>query len=171
MKSTKIKMMCGFIFSIAGIFFLTTCTKFCVDQIKKPANIPAVDWDDYNDVYTVFWNYYTLCSEAKKDDSGKDIMIIGWIYSGDRPISTTRFSLTTEENRFEVSTYKIPIVGIRTHGDMEKELQTKLDTCDLSKKCFIKGKLVFRCEEGPSKTCSKSKPEIFLENIENIYFE
>ena len=169
MKSTKTKMMNGFIISIASIFFLTACKQACIYQIEKPANVHAVDWDNYNDVYTVFWNYYTFCSETKKEDSGKEIMISGWIRKNSgsiHGISANRFSLVEEDKVNAELSY--PFVDIL--GRVGEELQTILDTCDLNKKCFIKGSLIFNCLKTVS-VWDESVPEILLENTDNIYFE
>ena len=153
-----------------SIFFLASCREFCIDQIKKPANVTAVDWDNYNDVYTVFWNYYTFCSERNEKDLGKDIMIYGWIRkaSGSIPeISAQRFSLVIEDKVNSELSY--PFVDILARDDVKIELQSILDTLDLKKKIFIKGKLIFNCLKTVS-ICDKSVPEIILEEINNINF-
>ena len=167
MKSTKIKTILISIVVCAGIFFLSACTKLCVDQVKKPANVPAVDWEVYNDVYTVFWNYYTFCSRTKEEDRGKEIMIYGWV----RYITSAKRFTLYEEHRVNSEDHSCPSVEILTRDDnVKKELQAILDTCDLKKKCFIKGRLGFNCLQTIS-ICDTSVPEILLENIDNINFE
>jgi hypothetical protein len=154
MKPTQIKIILSFIlFAIA----FSACEK-----IKIPKDVKSIDWRNYNDVYDVFWNYYTLCSEIKKGDEDKIIKVYGWIYPqwggglilGDRPN--------------KVNEREYPWIDIRA-SVLATELQAKLDTCDLTKKCFVEGKLTFN--ELYTQLGCKSVPEIIIENTDDIYFK
>ena len=54
------------------VFF--ACEKSCLE--KKPKDVKPIDWENYNDVYTAFWNTYSACSESK--NAKREIMVYGW---------------------------------------------------------------------------------------------
>ena len=56
------------ILSLAAVLF-AACGKFCLE--KCPKDIKPIDWENYNSVYDVFYNYYRLCSEQRYEDSEK----------------------------------------------------------------------------------------------------
>lgn len=143
------------------------CDKFC--GMKPPKDVKPIDWDNYNDVHTVFWNYYTLCSETKEKDRGKEIMVSGWISQGAYKSAlffVEDVSKTNDNNNTPLAMGNIPIVSI------DLELQNKLDTSDITKKCYVKGTLDFDCLYVMSRVCeSKSRPKINVLNADDIYFK
>jgi hypothetical protein len=150
------------------------------NNIEKPADLKPIDWENYNDAYTVYRNYYSSCGAAKREDIGKDIMIYGWIctiyrdkymlengdwlYDGVKLVDNPNFYNPNKKNSLPEGTW----IGIESGFPID-EFQAKLDACDLAKKCFIKGKLGFR--EIEAGMCCKSLPYIHIIEIENIYFE
>ena len=144
------------------ILYLTTLLLLSASCEKIPKDVKPIDWESYNDVYNVFWNYYTLCSKAKNEDAHKNIMIYGWMY----PQWGGGLILGDIPNKVNVHEY--PCIDIKFFG-IATELQAKLDTCDLTKKCFIKGKLIFNCLN--KQMNSKSVPEVIIKNTDDIYFE
>ena len=153
-----------------GIFVLISCKEFCIEGINKPSNVFPIDWENYNDVYTVFWNYYTFCTETNENDRNKEIMISGWIYICS---NSCRSEISLVEKNRVNDDFPFHIVHVlSSDDDMYKEFRAVLDTCDLSKECFIKGKLIFSCDEtAPTRQCAKSKPFIVLNSIDDIYFK
>jgi hypothetical protein len=149
------------------LLLLAACKKQC--EIDYPKDVKPVDWENYNDVHTVFWNYYTLCSETKEEDRGKEIMVSGWISQGRYKGSlffVEDMSKINDDNNNPLTTGNIPI------DSRYLELQNILDTSDITKKCHVKGKLDFDCLYIMSRVCeSKSRPVINIENINDIYFE
>ena len=146
----------------AILLLLSACEKDC--KINYPKNLKPIDWENYNDVYTVYWNYKSDCQEIRKDEN-KDIMVSGWIHNFNG-FSRLDFELgdTPDENH-------TPCILITTSvGDVPYEgleVILKLDTCDLSKKCFIKGKLLFYQPFSDG----MSYPAIYFNDANNIYFE
>jgi ABC-type oligopeptide transport system substrate-binding subunit len=63
------------ILSFAAVLF-AACEKNCIG--KRSKDVKPIDWENYNDVSTVYWNYVSLYSERKQEDEGKTIKISGW---------------------------------------------------------------------------------------------
>jgi hypothetical protein len=137
----------------ALLLLFASCDKGC--KIKRPKDVKPIDWENYNDVYTVYWNCYFLCSEIKDRNMHNKIMIYGWIQN----ITNGSFSLVDTFNK--ISSISITMCC--------EELQTKLDTIDISKKYFVKGELLFILSN-PTECCTTS-PEIRVVDINDIYFK
>jgi len=59
--------------AICGVILLAfSCGKNC--EIKKPKNIKTIDWENYNDVYTVFWNCEKPCTELSESENFAKVM-------------------------------------------------------------------------------------------------
>ena len=151
------------------LLLFAACEKKCT--IKYPKDIKTIDWENYNDVYTVYWNYVHVSGSKQEHkmrmDEGKEIMIYGWItsqYSGPIPL----FDLCESPNGGIHC--PIGIVLPTPYPDFFVHLRTKLDTCDLIKKCFIKGKLRSGELFNGNYFC-KEQAYIMIEYIDNIYFE
>jgi hypothetical protein len=125
--------------------------------IERPKDVKPIDWENYNDVYTVYWNYRQKCSEAKVEDVDKDIMIYGWILG-----SFNNMYLVADKN---TGTSGNPHVLLNA----TLQVHTILETSDLTKKCFIKGKLFLR--DFATNDCCSVMPLIVILNANDIYFE
>ena len=130
---------------------------------KIPKDVKPIDWENYNDVYTVYWNCYSSCEKIKSEYEGKTIKISGWKIQ-----SRDAFALGDDakcaENFFVPS--PSAVVDIDCYFP---EADAFLDTCDLTKKCFIKGKIRFDMLKYSS-SCSV-KPKIEVMDINDIYFK
>jgi hypothetical protein len=153
------------------VFVCAFCVVFaaCKDgcMVKAPKHIEPIDWNNYNDAQNVFWNYYTVCSEIKEEDRGREIMVSGWISQGINKINLffVKDSLHINDNN-PLHTGNIPIVC------KDPELQNKLDTSNVKKRCYVKGILRFDCLHIMSRVCeSESRPKIEVSNANDIYFE
>ena len=138
-------------------------------KIKYPKDIKPIDWNNYNDAYTVHWNFYTYYSKIKEEDEHREIMIYGWI-PGHYDISADMFYLYTDENSSNLSkgtSVTIRAMGWYVNQNIAPQVQTKLDTSDLTKKCFVKGRL--RLFQEPC--CGWILPEIWITNSDDVYFE
>ena len=124
--------------------------------VKYPTDIKPIDWENYNDVYTVFWNYHAQCP-GKTEDKDKEIMIYGWLYG------------TTENRCLLVERNSTPHGNPHVIIHVPYHIQTIIDTLVLTKKCFVKGELVFF--DFPTNNCCTLAPGIYLIDIDNIYFE
>jgi len=143
----------------ALLLLFVACEKNCLE--KKPKDVKPIDWENYNDVYTAFWNTYSTISESSRIE-GKDIMVYGWVLPN---YSAHGFTLVTETHG---SDKPVRLAG-KPHFQVYCGSKEKLDTCDLTQKCYIKGKLAFnRIKAG---SCSVAVPEIKIEDIDNFYFD
>jgi len=151
------------------VLLLSNCKKLC--EIKYPKDIKSVSWENYNDVPTVYWNYYTDCSEVKREDLNKELMVFGWVYP-DKP-SADLFYLMTDGN--SASRNGNPHVFINTqrmyaeNDSLQQQVQILLDSSDLTKKCFIKGELSLASLS--DNDCCWILATIFIKSITDIYFE
>ncbi len=66
------------IFIVASFIVLciTSCEIPC-PSISKPKDLQPIDWENYNDVKTVFYNCVKYCSE-KSVLEGKKVKVCGW---------------------------------------------------------------------------------------------
>jgi len=148
---------------LAAILLLfAACDKNC--NTKPPKDVKPIDWENYNDVYTVYWNYVSLYSKRKQEDEGKIIKISGW-----KAWSYDAFSLCDDAKYADRNlgyTAAFPHIDIKFYCP---EVHTMLDTCDLTKKCFVKGKLSFH--EREAGLCNKVIPVIIVTDINDVYFK
>ena len=168
MKKTRFLLL----FCSAILFLLTACEKHC--KIKYPKNIKPIDWENYNDVYTVYWNYHTVSSETNKkieQDRGKEVMIYGYIHG----IQWAKFSLIANKDNSNLQVFTRLFFnpydddGYVNFDTLVHQIQTKLDTSDLTKKCFITGKL--SATSLGTNYCTWIVPTIIITDINDIYFE
>jgi hypothetical protein len=138
---------------IAGSFF--ACEKI-------PKDVKPIDWENYNDVYTVYWNCYSSCKEIKNEYAGKTVKISGW-----RIWSRDLFSLCDDAKCAEIFFVPSPLESVVIDFCFP-EAQTLLDTSDLTKKCLIKGKIRLKMEKMSG---CKVFPVIEVTDINDIYFD
>ena len=166
----------------ALLLLFAACKEKYDCKMDHPKDLKPIDWENYNDVYTVYWNFFCFCSKVKENPLNREIMVCGWIFQGVEgkyPFDNLYFTLiSNEEDIFwwNCSTRGKGVV-IRPYCkdsngnfiDPRDSLRIKFDTTDITKKCFIKGRLGFECLNTDG--CSMAVPEIILEDINNIYFE
>jgi hypothetical protein len=111
----------------------------------------------------VYWNCYSCCDEINENE-GRTVKISGW-----KAWSYDAFNLCDDAKYADRKlgyTAATPFVTIRC--DLP-EFQAKLDSCDLTKKCFIEGKIFLWREDYP-RGCT-AEPKIEITNIDDIYFK
>jgi hypothetical protein len=149
-----------------------------------------IDWDNYNDVYNVFWNYFSDNCKGS-GHLGEIIKIYGKIdpnsfhFSQDSDTSRFSFVLMTEHkyedndiyeylnNRFNISGPSMVVLGSLATA----ELLEMLTLVNLIKRIYIKGKVrtdpltgdpVGMLHRDP---CCFAFPHIIFYSIDDIYFE
>jgi len=149
----------------AILLLFSACEKACLE--KKPRKVKPIDWENYNDVYTAFWNTYSTISESS-NILQREIMVYGWV----KPkYSEYRFTLVTDTHDSDKSLQLVgkPHFDVYIRGSEMALIREKLDTCDLTKKCYVKGKLDFnRIKAG---LCGIAIPEIIIEDINDFFIE
>jgi len=153
-----------FLFVILLLF--TSCEKACYP--KHPKDLKPIDWENYNDVYTVYWNFSYPYSELNKIPLGEEIMICGWIYHPiHSEVSAKSFILLNDSTKIFSGHQNIQISVANYSGS--SQLQRLFDTCDLTRKCFVKGKLDFSLIDAG--ICHNVYPEVVLLDTNKVYFE
>ena len=144
------------------VFFLSCKSDFC--EIKKPKDIKPIDWENYNDVYTVYWNFISDCiifGDWPSNGSWqleKTIKIYGLI---------TGYSLHSGSLNFKNQDLD-KSVTVSITNEIEKEIYEKLYAPNWPKKCYAKGDLHLK----PIETeCCIVFPLIIVNSIDDIYFE
>ncbi|MDR2911050.1 MAG: hypothetical protein LBV47_06775 [Bacteroidales bacterium] len=169
------------------ILFTFSCKPNC--DINIPKGVNPIDWRNNNDVYTVYWNCIKDCSEVNEIEicgcyeSLKNIKISGWINQAsvvlyDTPVDPCDFTIMDmKEYIFEWNGAvgcRIP-VKISSCSDnynydsIADSLRMKFDTTDITKKCYISGKL--RYNTMPTNYCCRTGASIEIYSADDIYFE
>jgi len=149
-----------------GAGFCLLLSAFCLFygcetcKIKYPKNLKPIDWENYNDVHTVVWNFLSECNGFDYGMQKKNIMIYGWMtgYSVHSGIIQIK---NNSENTGET-------LIVRITNDVEKDIYEKLFAPNWPKKCFAKGELLLEAEYT---TCCRIVPELKVNRGEDIYFE
>ena len=141
-------------------------------EIKKPKDLKPIDWENYNDVYTVYWNY-KINGCSKYGLTGEIVKVSGWIFQGKGepyhpPVNPTDFQLmSNEENIFSHNPYERGGVtlSVRYYGSSEdlESLKAKFSTTDITKKCYVSGEIFI--DELMDDTCCYPYLIIFSNNI------
>ncbi|MDR1761886.1 MAG: hypothetical protein LBR55_05495 [Bacteroidales bacterium] len=159
-----------------------SCKPNCDTTIEKPDDLKPIDWEVYNDVYTVWWNYRSNDGIAHEDlIQKKTIKISGkfdsyFFYSNDVIV----VQLVDEHERdfpdnvwgfSKYFAYTIDVWVFLDNSIDKEELLKKLDAwTSLTKRCYVKGSLNVR--GGGEHNCPPSiYPGIILDNFNDIYFE
>ena len=168
------------------ILFVCSCSTCKID---KPKNLKAIDWENYNDVYTVFWNGKKDCSEVsgigvwtcEDNHNLKDIKVYGWIFQGafGNPVNPAEFTLISNEEDifwYNYSTRGGNGIGVsicrytaESNEELVDALRNKFATADITKKCYVKGK--FSYQGLPTNDCCSTIPVIIIFSADDIYFE
>lgn len=168
MKTLNNLLLC---LTLLGLLTLTSCLDFC-NPIERPKDLEPINWENYNDVYTVYWNYvfYNRPEKINDEDSGKEIMICGFATNFGIPSpSASGFTIIDNKNESFPCIYIRPSFGDR---DSINQLQTILDTGYLANiKCYIKGTLYFENLTPDMGECQTYQPIIIINNVDDIYFK
>ncbi|MDR2569347.1 MAG: hypothetical protein LBD23_03485 [Oscillospiraceae bacterium] len=184
----KIKTILVILFFCGVSLFACSCKqRTCDVDIEKPGDLKPIDWGEYNDVYTVFWNILKNDCRGSGYQTEDTVKVYGKIsdlkyvqhYPGDSTYLHS-FVLNDIHEYNDIFIFDhlrtkygcpAPSVTIFCYHIADK-LQKMLDSCDMMKECFIKGELgtIGIGSEGFDKCCF-TVPSIYLCSIDDIYFE
>jgi len=177
-QKVTVSMLCIVIVSLLAVCF-SSCRKKCDIEVERPRDIKPIKWDDYNDAYHVFWNIFApKCNQKTGYKTGKTIKVSGMLVLDS--IRSYPSYLLKSEYEYEHNDiydymskiYKYPIPSVKLSIFIGEEFQKKIDSADLTKKCYIKGELATGGVEAmENDICCFTVPHIFLYTIEDIYFE
>ena len=155
-----------------SLIFLASCKEKedCKCNETKPLHNPfPIDWENYNDPYTIHWNFRTNdCSTAEY--TGKPIKIEGWILQPGgvlQEIDPNHFYIVNAPNMIWSTCPAITIDAATP--EVAELLKVKFKNSDLSLKCYITGKLIIQVVI--EKACCYTFPVIEITNTDNIIFE
>jgi len=152
--------------------FACSCGKNC--EVKSPKDLKPIDWENFNDVYTVFWNFFSKdYGTCREGPTGITIKVCGWIFQGSHgeTIDPGMFHLIdNESNIFAPNASGGNSIYVKTFDtDLVNLLKNKFVENDVTKKCFVKGELYYFCRE--TAKCFSKDPNVYIHNINDIYFE
>ena len=160
-----------FLVAVSLIFFPSCKEKdgWC-SEVKIPKNLSPIDWENYNDVYTVYWN--CMKKQEKHNNKGDTIKVYGWIFQGHHghPVRTEEFSLIDKEANIFAPNRSVEngvYISVECYS-IADSLKNKFSTLDITKKCYITGALRIN---GIIGQCEPVVPIIKVTDINNINFE
>ena len=149
------------------LLIVAACKPNC--NPKVPKGVQPIDWENYNDVYTVHWNYTMDCSNAPLGRTGQTIKMYGWIFHP-QTVSFWDFSLLSDSLFVESNNPKCAMVRVQCFNREEFDsIQAKFNAADRTKKCYVTGELGVSALAGND--CCTTSPDIFIDKADDIYFE
>lgn len=138
------------------------CAETCYD-IEKPANLKPIDWNGWNDAYTVYYNFHDNIEDACYDHDGDTIMCYGHVpeYWYNSPYGDFRLEVIGCLNNLEIQ--------FNLHGNEIDSLHYMLNNSSHSDTCFVKG--VLKLDDLDRECCIEVIPLITVNQIEDFYFK
>ena len=130
---------------------ITEVGNFKVEDEVLPADVKPIDWKNYNDVYTIYWNYRNNTQEGP---TGKILKAEGWVapISWQHEINPHYFKLANipyGQIQTQMDWYEKYTISIETASpEVAEQLKIKFEDNDLNKKCYITGELIFETWDG-----------------------
>jgi hypothetical protein len=166
----------------AVVLLAFSCRPPCHIELEKPTDIKPIDWDGYNDAYTVFWNIVSDDFHSGGTSTGDTIMVYGKIDT--TTLDYSNFFTLMSEQEYEHNViydymrewhYTAPSIRVFCYP-VADELREKLASCDLSRRYYVKGELGIahiggRDGWGGADHCLFAAPDIHLYDVNDIYFE
>lgn len=130
-------------------------------------NLPALDWEVYHDVKTLF---PYGCNYNDTSFSNQLVKLTGWFVISQK---TDRFMLCDDE-KATTDYYFKPSVGLEIDGyysDFDAQIRQLIDSVDVTQKCYVIGKLVCKMlNQGFIGSCNEYIPVLIVNDIKNISF-
>jgi hypothetical protein len=149
------------------------CEKMC--KQKMPKNLKPIDWSNYNDVYTIYWNNINKCIEKNHSDiaEGEKIKIYGWVKLdpyGDNDFSYGFNGFTLIDDQSQIfAPNLIDCRHVSVVFRFEEDVTVDTNEIISKKRCYVEGKLYFNCQY--LGRCKKTGILILVSNADDIYFE
>jgi len=154
---------------------LVSCGGECGNYFQKPANVKPIDKENYNDVYTVYWNYFDKVSlplDTEPPLSYDTVLMCGYVavYGMDKSDSLLWYPKLIDDSikamYYSNAEPEVYFYGIDAISDQVKILINN----SIPNKCYIKGIVEFDfIQQG---ACDiHSVPKLKITDIENIHFK
>lgn len=138
------------------------CAETCYD-IEKPANLKPIDWNGWNDAYTVFCTFYDNEEDACYDHVGDTIMCYGHVpeYWYASPYGDFRLEVQGGADNLQIL--------FNLHGSEIDSLHFLLNNSSHTDTCFVKG--ILGLFDYDIQCCMIVQPTITVNKIEDFYFK
>ena len=160
---------------LAILTLLCSCNRVIVDDtncfdIVKPEDLKPIDWNGWNDAYTVFYNFYDNDYDACHDYDGDTILCYGHMAS----YLYNYQSIDPGDVFLEASTEEqgvgVVFSSVFQHNGCERDsLIRLLNNSSYSDTCFVKGTLELWAWGKPN--CFSVHPCLRVRKLEDIYFK
>lgn len=160
---------------LAAATLLCSCRKLCDGcghrnciEVVKPADLKPIDWDGWNDAYTLHHTFHDKSENAQVDYCGDTIRCYGHI---SKYLYEDYPSLSPDGIYFECSdaAQAVAIWFSRVHGIDKDSLVQLLNSSSYSDTCFVKG--IFGFWVFNPMGCEYVNPAITVTSIDDIYFK
>jgi len=142
----------------------------CGDDIIIPAHNP-IDRENYNNVYTVFWNYF----DNECYDSVLMCGYVGYDKYNDRVVFPVRL-YDDSIKALDCTTYtggdffKQVVVNITWADSISDQIKSIINN-SIPNKCYIKGFVYHQYELFYGLCYYHHLPKLYIKNVEDIYFK
>jgi hypothetical protein len=143
----------------------------CKEMYKKklPKDLKPIDWSNYNDVYTVYWNNINECIERNYRNQDRKIKLYGWVWVGYNPEGIDflhEITLMNDSSKiFASNRSEYPFIVVH----FDKDVIVDTNEIISKKMCYVEGELSFMCL--PLSTYSVTVTGVRVYNSNDIYFE
>lgn len=172
------------------VFFAFSCKSNCDTTTEKPDALQSIDWESYNDVYSVWWNYrsndgiihedLTMEKEIKLYGNFDNVSFRSYFESEKYGVN---FKLIDDHKHDFIDVnmgfskhyaYTITIDVFSNSSFDKDDILERIETwtsLSKTKKCYVKGTLRVGAAGGAEECPPYIYPHIFVNNFNDIYFE
>ena len=145
--------------------------KYTCEDIVKPTDLQPIDWNGWNDSYTVFYNFYDNDYNACHDYDGDTVLCYGHIanYLYQDYSSLDPESIFLEAGMRQQGVCVDCWYIVQYNSSERDSLIRMLNNSSYSDTCFVKGTLELWGWDGPYQ-CRTVYPRLMVRRIEDIYF-
>ena len=154
------------------IALFCSCKRTCKD-IVKPSDLKPIDWNGWNDAYTVGYTFYDNVENACYDFNGDTILCYGHIarilYDNHTSLKPEHLFFEGSENMKHQEWVYIGFSSTILQNNSERDsLISLLNSYSHSDTCFVKG--ILKVEPQYIDPCDIVAPHIYVHSIEDICF-
>lgn len=159
---------------ITAITLFACKHKHTCEDVVKPSNLQPIDWNGWNDAYTVGYTFYDNVENACYDFNGDTILCYGHIakilYENHTSLKPEHIFFEGSENmKYQEWVYICFSSTILQNNSERDSLISILNNYNHSDTCFVKG--ILNVEPQYIDPCDIVLPHIYISKLEDIYFK
>ena len=155
---------------LATIALFCSCKHTC-DDIVKPSNLQPIDWNGWNDAYTVGYTFYDNLDDACYDYVGDTILCYGHMARSLYNYQSIDPGDVFLEAGIMEQGVRVLFSSVFQHNGCERDsLIRLLNNSSYSDTCFVKGTLELWAWNGLH-NCRTVYPCLRVRSLEDIYFK